>query len=741
VKSTALPLLLYLLLAGIVLAPLADDHIPDSPACDLANHVSGIIEARNALAEGQFPIRVAPTQNGGTRYPIFQFYGNLPYTLGGALHYYLGLDPYRAFRQLVLIALAFGGYFLYRTSLLYTRRRLPALLAGAAFLTAPYLLTNVHARFALPELVACCLLPAVYYGGLRCLLSARWVNVPAAGLAWAALGLTHNVIFLFASLLFGLHALLYARLAGPGRWRLARAGAAYAIGLLLNCWYIVPQAATLNCLQIATYTTPDFVSRHRWLTPIGVLCAPTLVPPGPVPRFMDNERFGLQIGLPTLAAVLLAGYLLWRRTGSDRQRAHLGRLVGLALLAFFLVWSPVDFWAYAPSIFQFVQFSYRILAFVALFGALAFGCVIHALVPAGLSGVQVSIGLAVLYQLSGPYLLPHRATGQTSLAREWRNPQMGRGGANTIYLCDPQKVAAHRVAPAPGGPPLVPHTRTHPETASGAVTQFRTNLAGPTLLQLPVLFYPGLLDVRDNGRPVSHGQLDGFLAVQVPAGEHRIEVGFAGRAWANRVSLLTGLALAGALAWAVAFSWSCALGGLSRGALRETGTVLLVGSGWLLLAGGFNRLDLYPRESICPLLRTVAASSCYDPTFDIEGAFDGDPRTIWVARGGGDATVRVELVRPATLRGVVLHSRVTMLYECWQDVEVVLRREGAEVARQSFTLPDAALRRIQTVSLSPTLTDQIELRFSRPVDRTWTGTTVDPRTVNPGYSEIRLLLD
>src|SRR5215213_433345 len=76
-------LLLYLLVILIMLAPLASASMPDSPAQDLANHVSGIIEARNALAEGQFPIRVAPNQINRERYPIFQFYGNLPYMAGG----------------------------------------------------------------------------------------------------------------------------------------------------------------------------------------------------------------------------------------------------------------------------------------------------------------------------------------------------------------------------------------------------------------------------------------------------------------------------------------------------------------------------------------------------------------------------------------------------------------------------------------------------------------------------------
>src|SRR5438128_1419771 len=82
-QTGAAALLLYTLLAVAMMAPLAPDVLPFTGAQDIGNHVSGIIEAKNALAEGQFPIRVAPHQNHNERYAIYQFYGNLPYTVGG----------------------------------------------------------------------------------------------------------------------------------------------------------------------------------------------------------------------------------------------------------------------------------------------------------------------------------------------------------------------------------------------------------------------------------------------------------------------------------------------------------------------------------------------------------------------------------------------------------------------------------------------------------------------------------
>ena len=59
-QSAAAALLLYTLLAFAMMAPLAPKALPFTGARDIGNHVSGVVEARNALAEGQFPIRVAP---------------------------------------------------------------------------------------------------------------------------------------------------------------------------------------------------------------------------------------------------------------------------------------------------------------------------------------------------------------------------------------------------------------------------------------------------------------------------------------------------------------------------------------------------------------------------------------------------------------------------------------------------------------------------------------------------------
>src|SRR5262249_41976647 len=54
---------------------------------------------------------------------------------------------------------------------------------------------------------------------------------------------------------------------------------------------------------------------------------------------------------------------------------------------------------------------------------------------------------------------------------------------------------------------------------------------------LPVLFYPQLLEVRDNGKLVPYGSIDKYVGLRLDAGEHVVSICFRGLRWANRLSL------------------------------------------------------------------------------------------------------------------------------------------------------------------------------------------------------------
>jgi hypothetical protein len=82
----------------------------------------------------------------------------------------------------------------------------------------------------------------------------------------------------------------------------------------------------------------------------------------------------------------------------------------------------------------------------------------------------------------------------------------------------------------------LPAEVTATSTHYGHPTCCRLSPASTSVAQLPVLFYPDLLEVRDNGRKREYGNLGRFVALELTEGEHVIEIRFVGVRWANRLS-------------------------------------------------------------------------------------------------------------------------------------------------------------------------------------------------------------
>jgi hypothetical protein len=536
-KAPAAVLALYTVLATAVMAPLASPCLPESPSEDAANHVSGIIEARNALAEGQFPVRVAPHQNDGTRYPIFQFYGNLPYTAAALLCLAARANPYHAWKLIVTVALVLGAFFTYAAARLLTRQGLPAAAAGAVFLTAPYLLTDIHGRFAYPEIISFCLLPLLFWSLLRSFSSPELSRILVSGVAWAALALSHNITYVYASTLFALFFLSYFRLTWKYVRRMCGLAAGFALGLLLTAWYVAPQLALLPSLGVSGTST---VWGWSWLTPLGVLLAPTMT--HATLQHTTWTHFGLQVGWPILAAIGTTLYALADAQVPSRwRRATMTRLLLAFGLAFLLVWSPFNFWRYLPGLFHFVQFSYRLLMFVVLWGALLAGQAVALLFKDKMTGPQLAACVAVLGALAAPCLGPHTACQSTSVEQEMAHPDMGRGGANDLYNLKPAVLAEKP-----------PHGQREDvlllATPAGRPATWWVHADEPALVRAPVLYYPRMLRVTIDGHTVPYGNLGRFVAVAVGPGDHVIAARFVGLPWANALSLATWVAVLAGLA-------------------------------------------------------------------------------------------------------------------------------------------------------------------------------------------------
>jgi hypothetical protein len=758
------PLLLYTLIALSLLWPYRSRAVRWSG--DMKTVLALTIEGQRALAEGQFPIRVAPDLQGGARYPQFQYYGNFPFTVTGSICAVVGGDPYLAWKMVTLASLIGGAYGMLRLAYALTRNYSASTIAGAVFLCAPYLLTDLNARVAFTELIAVDLLPLAFYFSIRCFRSVRPRYAIATAVAWALVAFSHNITYLYGVLFAGL---LFLSCLPLPRWRrrfgrLALAGALHAALVL---WYVLPQLQTVDLLTIGGVFSPQF---YAGLTPWRVLLAPTLTN---TPEGSETPNLGLQVGWPILAFILLAVVTLWwPRRATRGRRGWVLRLVVLWAIAFFVAWTPFDFWRHVPRAFWFVQFPYRLLMFTVLFGAVLGAFALSQLFPRRLPG-GFTIALLAILGLSIASYSPH---GRVPLYREMVAQLVGNANLERIRGFEPSAEALTIVnedAYRPADPAFPPRPRQgaarviampRGDLHYGRITWCDFSAGVPILLAIPVLDYPGLLDVRVDGRPVAYGNSGKFVSIRLRPGAHHITLRFVGLGWANAVS---------GVAWGA--TALLVLGGLLRGAIAKPQAADRRGSDAVaslrrpaelaLNSGsagaspsrislptmliGFLALVICAAVPNAPAVRHLfqhgpdVSATADHSTWDglPEYAFDDLPQTAWRAGTGQPTHLAVRFARPTRLHGIILEPRLGSLYEGWRHVRVRLIDEGKTVWAGDFAFPSAGRERQQVITFPSMLATGIAFDFADPVDERKDGSRIRPALLSPGYSAIRLLWD
>jgi hypothetical protein len=229
-------------------------------------------------------------------------------------------------------------------------------------------------------------------------------------------------------------------------------------------------------------------------------------------------------------------------------RRAAGVLLGLFGLAVIVTWSPVDFWSWLPRAAHVVQFSYRFLSQVAWIGALLFA---YAAVIAGRGSRSAPRDIAacilVLLVAHGSFL-PPATDAKVDLNHLVLSPDMGWGQDD--YLFNPKLVPPDE----PGQAQLVTPVEKMPPQCARVADTVTCHLAvtdRPTRAQLPVLFYPKLLDLTVNGQPASYFPMSYhtvvLTGVQLDPGAYDLTARFRGLPSANLVSALAWFATVSAL--------------------------------------------------------------------------------------------------------------------------------------------------------------------------------------------------
>lgn len=746
------PAIFFLLIALTLLWPFR--HRELRGAGENGANMATMVEAANALREGQFPIRVAPLQLERTRYPYFQFYGNLPYTVGGVVYIATG-DPYLGWKLITLASVWATGWFIFALSRRITQNIFGSAIVGAVAMTAPYFLTDVFARGAFTEYVAFAELTAAMYFTWRVYASPGTSYMPLMAILWASVGLTHNITYMYGLLFGGLFflGLTVARPSWRSFRRLGRTVACMTLQAPLLLWYFWPQIRVLPALQISVGIPNPYDTSG--LNPLWILLSPTLKMTA---LAATTPRLGLQVGWMILGLSLIGLVGLLAR---KRPMLKLSRAVGLwcALLtgiAFFLVWTPIDVWQFMPMKLRFVQFTYRLLLFVILFGTLLGSCGVRAWFGRSLPVWAASVLMMLLGAATSSYLLPGDQTVPGAIEEFKTNPRFDN---LRIYVLEREH--AKRASPWPNGVSqaqaeclasgreFLPAASIRPTIQYGGDVLCHVELSRPAIVQLPVRYYPGLMDVWDGDKNIPHTTLDRFVALELAPGTHDLKVSFVGVPWANRV---------GAAGWLIVLIWLAVEAGrwmrnrrprVDRFTFQERLRAVLAGRAFglttaicwwgLMLVGG---VVVVKAASVLPLhdsrgLLSVSASHQYNNDFAPEKAFDGDESTCWVTTSNVEPTLTIKPTPAKTLSGIELNARQSALLETWHRVRIVGFVGERVVLDKSVRLPDAARKDPQTIAVPPTYVDRIELHFAEPVLEKIDGSRLAPIDVSPGYREIR----
>ncbi|MGK7941878.1 MAG: 6-pyruvoyl-tetrahydropterin synthase-related protein [Crocosphaera sp.] len=411
-------ILLYSVIALSLMAPMASSKIIVS-INDTPSHVGYIAQARTAIIEGQFPLRVAPIEDNGWRYPGFQFYSQLPYFIGGWFYKLVTpTNPYEAYKLVIILALIIGGIYIYRLSFKLTQSRIGGILAGIAYMSAPYLLNNIHARGAFTEAIAQGILPVVLYYVIQSYLTGKKRYLILSAISWFCLGVTHIITFVYGTLFLALLALvvvIQTRKTDFTWTRLIPPLQGYGLGWLLGFYFLAPVVFISPYLSIRKQIKVINPFGTNTYTPLANLLSPTSLPAEPSQTGLA-ATYGLH---PAVGWILLGawGVVMYYYYCSpslppklQQTRPYMIGLLWVFIVALFLTWSPIDIWSILPRQLWVTQFTFRFLTHVMWAGALLTAYATVLIFRRRLDRRHLIIGILVIVLASRPWLPAPRGT-------------------------------------------------------------------------------------------------------------------------------------------------------------------------------------------------------------------------------------------------------------------------------------------------------------------------------------------
>lgn len=366
------PILFLLLLSMYAIRPLfASGYFPMHDD----TQVSRVIEMGKSLKEGQFPVRWVSDLGYGYGYPIYNFYGPLPYYAGGAL-YAVGVPAIIATKIMFAIGIVTPAIILFFVMSFLLGWQV-GMLTSVLYLFFPYHAVQIYVRGAVGEYWTLMFWPLILYSFVSSKTNKR-ITPSVAGV----IGISGAIV---AHTLLGYVTVLVVAAMYVGYWtyRMAQKtfdlytallqGSTILLGLGVSAFFWLPAIVEMNFTSVSGQVSQTANYLDHFVC-IGQLWSSLWGFAGSASGCIDGLSFMLGKIHLLLAAISVFLWVYMRPKAGQGQAIWTIGLVLAATGVFFTTVYSQALWSIIPG-FSYIQYPWRFLG-LASFGLALVGGVL-----------------------------------------------------------------------------------------------------------------------------------------------------------------------------------------------------------------------------------------------------------------------------------------------------------------------------------------------------------------------------
>lgn len=362
-KKHIIYILLIFIVGSIISIPLLNDKL-NVLRDDGIQHVIRIQEVAECIKNFE-STKISDNLCNGFGYSWDTFYGNFT-SVFPALIYLLVGSGIIAFKIFIYILLILSGISMYISTYKMFKKHELSLIASVIYMCAPYHLNDMYIRYAIAEFASFIFIPLVF-GGLYCILNNDYNEKKDSnhnsdsnnGILMLILGSVGLIItHLISTVITAIFAFIYIL------FNLKKVNNIYIIKkiifsalliLMISSYFWIPLLENTMNTKYEVYepnkmSSVDSVNYHR--VEIKDLIS-------------NKDNFQIhELGLITIALVLLALYSIWKMDKDKRKFVVIFLLFGILSI---LSTTKLINWEYVPKMFLFIQFPWRMLEFSTYF--------------------------------------------------------------------------------------------------------------------------------------------------------------------------------------------------------------------------------------------------------------------------------------------------------------------------------------------------------------------------------------